>query len=182
MTKNKRNNLQPTTHNLRMRRGFTMVETLIAIAVLLLALVGPLTIAAQGLITARFAKDQIVAFYLAQEAVELIRNQRDHNALANEDWDSGLGPCFTPNGCQVDAADKNFSACSARGCDLLYKHDDSGFYSYNTGVGYEPTRFTRIINMTEISETEMQAEVSITWNNGPISKSFTIQEHFLDWQ
>src|SRR4051812_13810349 len=52
------------------RRAFTLVESMVAISILALAVTGPMIIAQKGIGSAIYAKDQITAFYLAQEAVE----------------------------------------------------------------------------------------------------------------
>lgn len=78
------------------QKAFTLVETLVAISILTIALTGPLAIIAQALRSSYFARDQITAYYLAQEAVEYIRNQRDYNGLqgvsapAAENWLQGV--------------------------------------------------------------------------------------------
>ena len=59
------------------RKGFTLVETLVAITVLLLAIAGAFTAAQSGLKSASTAQNQITAFYLAQDAFEYVRNVRD---------------------------------------------------------------------------------------------------------
>ena len=71
-----------------------------------------LTIAEKGLASAEAARLEITAFYLAQEAIEYVRNVRDTNALAGyggtSDWLIGdedislLDTCFAPEGCGVD--------------------------------------------------------------------------------
>ncbi len=78
-------------------RGFTIIETLVAISILVIALTGPLAIIAQALRSSYFARDQITAYYLAQEAVEYIRNARDKNGLeaaivgkAADEWLDGV--------------------------------------------------------------------------------------------
>lgn len=100
-------------------RGFTLMETLIAIAVLSLAITGPMVIAQKGIGSAIYARDEVTAFYLAQEAVEYIRNIRDTNRIADyidpnpphvTDWlwelDSNGANCVDTSGqkCQIDAA------------------------------------------------------------------------------
>ena len=77
-TKDKRNNMSTAGV---FSDGFSLVETLVAIAVLLVAIVGPMTIAAQGLQASFFAREQTTAVYLAQEAVEAIEEIRDVAAL-----------------------------------------------------------------------------------------------------
>ena len=82
-------------------RGLTLMETLVAIGILSVAISGPLMLSARGLIFAKYAKDQIIAFYLAQEAVEIVRNIRDGNLKAGGNWLDGLEQCIDHD-CLVD--------------------------------------------------------------------------------
>ena len=65
------------------QRGFTLVETLVAITIIALAIVGPLYAVQQSLNVSRVSRDQLVASALAQEAVEYVRSIRDGNYLYN---------------------------------------------------------------------------------------------------
>lgn len=58
--------------NIKYSQGFSMVESLVAIAVLLIAIVGPLTIAINSIQYSNVAKDKLQATYLAQEQLELM--------------------------------------------------------------------------------------------------------------
>lgn len=60
------------TNKIKYTSGFSMVESLVAIAVLLIAIVGPLTIAINSIQYSNVAKDKLQATYLAQEQLELI--------------------------------------------------------------------------------------------------------------
>ena len=51
-------NLPPTTYHLPPSSGFTLIETLVAISLLLIAVASPLTIAQKGLASAIYAKDR----------------------------------------------------------------------------------------------------------------------------
>src|SRR3989338_9186586 len=67
-----------------------------------------------------FSKDQIVAFYLAQEGFEQIRNLRDENRLKNRDWLYGIArdsgdPCYFGNACTVDSITAVIARCSGVG-------------------------------------------------------------------
>ncbi len=59
------------------RKGFTLLETLASVAILSLVIVGPLAVTISSSGYARQAKDNMVANYLAEEAVELLQNQYD---------------------------------------------------------------------------------------------------------
>jgi prepilin-type N-terminal cleavage/methylation domain-containing protein len=61
-------------NTIRTSSGFTLIETLVAIFILVLATTGPLSFAQSGLRASFVARDQVVAFYLAQDAIETIKN------------------------------------------------------------------------------------------------------------
>ncbi|MEK7184741.1 MAG: prepilin-type N-terminal cleavage/methylation domain-containing protein [Patescibacteria group bacterium] len=56
--------------------GFTIIETLVAITILMISIAGPLTIAQKGLTASIYARDQITASYLSQELMEKIKNDK----------------------------------------------------------------------------------------------------------
>lgn len=58
-----------------------MIEALVAITVLVIGVVGPLSLLANSIYNANYARDQITAFFLAQEAQEMLINYRDNQRL-----------------------------------------------------------------------------------------------------
>lgn len=62
--------------------GFTLIETFVAIVVLTIAVLGPMTLLSRALQDSRYIRDEIIATFLAQEGVEQVidkRNQGDLN-------------------------------------------------------------------------------------------------------
>lgn len=159
-------------------RGFTLIETMVAITVLLVSLAGPLTIATKGLSASIFARDQITAFYLAQEAIEFVRNQRDtYNLLQNNGFLTEFSSCISGT-CRVDIRNSAIAACSGV-CPPLRYNRSTGFYSYGSG---EISRFTRSVSLESINSDETAVIVTVNWTSGLIGKTFTIRENLFDWQ
>ncbi|MEX0917159.1 MAG: type II secretion system protein [Candidatus Paceibacterota bacterium] len=155
--------------------GFTLVETLVAVSILLVSIGGPLTIAQRGISSAFFARDQITAFYLAQEAVEYIRNVRDSNKLAGDEWTLGFEDCIG-SVCLIDAKTNEIEECIGGSCDPL-KYDGE-FYTYESG---ENSHFTREVVIETVNGNEIDVQVTISWQSTQLSRSFTISEHIFDW-
>jgi prepilin-type N-terminal cleavage/methylation domain-containing protein len=158
-------------------RGFTLVETLVAISVLLLALAGPLSIAADALSGAYYARDQITAFYLAQEGVEYVRAVRDENYLAGRAWLTGLDTCVSGT-CVVDFPNFTHASCTGSCPPILI--NSSGLFNQANGT---PSLYTRGVSLQPVDadDHEMRIVVTVSWRSGVINRSFEIREYIFDW-
>ncbi len=176
-----------TTH----KKGFTLVETLVAVSILIVAVTGAYSAAQTGLSSAAFSKNEVIAFYLAQESIENIRNMRDQNGLNNLGWLTGIAaqqgdPCYPANGtqsCKIDAITNAISACQSGGvgsCPLVKQDPVNGFYGYNSN--WTDTPFRRDIILTRISDTEVSIMVNVSWNKGIVTRNFRARENILNWQ
>ncbi|MHB8660533.1 MAG: type IV pilus modification PilV family protein [Minisyncoccota bacterium] len=70
------------------RAGFTLVEALVAIAILKKAIAGAMYAANRAIVAAEIAQEQLTASYLAQEGIEYVRSMRDGaylNAIKSSD-------------------------------------------------------------------------------------------------
>jgi len=166
-------------------KGFTLIETLVAVAILVLATTGAFSAAQMGIVSSTYSKNQVIAFYLAQEAVEYIRNTRDNNGLQGQNWLSGISlnssdPCYFGNICTVDLVNATLSRCPGGlgSCSFL-KQDLNGFYNHFSGTD---TAFRREIELKVIGPREISVRVSLSWKNGTINRTFNIRENIFDWQ
>ena len=57
-----------------------------AITILMLVVVGPLMMLSKAVTYATLTKNQAIAYFLAQEGLELVINQRDNNVASNEEY------------------------------------------------------------------------------------------------
>jgi prepilin-type N-terminal cleavage/methylation domain-containing protein len=164
-------------------RGFTLIETMVAISVLILSLVSPLTIASNALKSAYYARDEITAFYLAQEGLEYVRAVRDENRLADASWlydldgSTGASRDCVHGACVIDFPNFAHLACSGA-CPALLISADGGLYNQVSGA---TSPYTRILTITQLSATEVKVTVTVIWMSGTINRSFSLSEHLFDW-
>lgn len=159
------------------QNGFSLIETLVAISVLLLAVTATLTITARSISFAGAAKDRVVTFFLTQEAVEFVKNKRDQNILEGSDWLSGLSACIDST-CTVDVPNDNITGCVGD-CPLILQNS-AGLYNHETG---EQTFFRREVTVSEIIDNqEAMINVSTYWKRNAIDRTFTIQSRMFNWQ
>ncbi|MEK9160428.1 MAG: type II secretion system protein [Patescibacteria group bacterium] len=156
-------------------KGFTLIETLVAITVLALAVAGPFQ-AIQGALRNSFvARDQLVAASLAQEGVEYVRSVRDGNYLGRQSWLTGLAAC-QPGPCVVDPTQGTVSASIAP-----LRLSPTGLYTQQVTGGHPLTRFTREVTMTTISTNEVLVTVTVEWQTGGGMFSLSVSENIRDW-
>lgn len=72
------------------RRAFTILETIIAITVIGLVITAATQLTQSSLKIGRSTMNQFIAFHLAEEGLEIVRNMRDSNWLQNTSWRNGL--------------------------------------------------------------------------------------------
>ncbi len=176
--------------------GFTLLETIVALGIILGGISGAFGMAIQGLSSASVAKNKLVAANLAQEGIELVRRIRDNNTIADmsdgiydgsPEWNAGIG--------------------SGTGCNRQYKIDvlndtllpydaiplrfDSATGLYTQSIGTE-SLFTRMIEidrppcpspMLGINPSE-QFKVSskVFWTERGVSKEVTLDEILFNWR
>lgn len=175
--------------------GFSLVETLVAIFILSVSIVAPLTLAQKGLNAAIYARDQVTAFYLSQEAIEFVRNLRDSNGLSGRDWLYSLSDCLNqecgidttaPTGQQIISCTRGQGDCS------LTFNPSTGIYGErregngNPKPGWQNSIFTRTVQINKVSvggNTMDEANVTstVSWQTGNIQRTFILNGKIFNW-
>lgn len=182
--------------------GFSLVETLVAITILLIVIVGPMSISSSVARSTSFSSEQVVAFFLAQEGAELAQKARDdfilkaflsssdanYNATPWVDFadDSVTGDfyeCFTAQGCALEIDDdaagtvQVMGQCSGTGADCRLFFDDGGNRQAYThvGAGNELTPYLRVINFERMGDRSIAVRSRVLWRTGSQRQSQEVE-------
>lgn len=139
----------------KQNKGFTLIETLVGLLIFSLAILSLMSILGSGISNTNYAKQKIIAGYLAQEGIEYIRNQRDTYML------------FNPSGSQAGWDDfKNVIV------DQSYPIGDSDFSEFNREITASPVAGT---------DDEMLVTSTVSWTQNSGVQSITFSEHIFKW-
>ncbi len=169
---------------LKKQQGFSLVEMLVSISILLLVVTGPMTVTSRTAKSATFATEQVQAFFLAQEGLELAQKLRDDLLLNGvnpwttfTDTNGSYEFCFAvyPNGCGlewdgVNDTLANIIDCSIVGNCKLYRkiNPDRSLYTY-TLLNTEITPYTRKINFSNTPDGKgVRVLSTVTWRTGSL--------------
>lgn len=171
------------------KRGFTVVEALVAVAILSLSIVATFGAVQNGLQYSGLTKDEITAFYLIQESIEYVKNIRDENALytingSPRNWLYGISnlssdACYFGKVCQLDMnSSTKLTQCTggAGNCSALNVDPSTGAYGYNNS--WSTTSFEREMQLSTIPNNtdEVRLVVTVSWNTRGQSRSIQVSE------
>jgi len=161
-----------------MKRGFTLLEVILAVFVLTIAVSGAFALISQAFVMASLSQSKLIASYLAQEGIEIVKNIRDTNWLTQRTdsdvlWYDGLDQ----GDWQIDYKGQRFDY----GVYGNFLNDDSeGFYSYSAG---RQTSFKRKISIikTEGDENNIKVVVEVSWRERNHNYQVRALEKLSNW-
>lgn len=193
-------------------KGFTLVETLVAVFILTFTMLALMTVVADSLFAARYARYETTAIYLAQEASDFIRNDRDNYFIGEEEsaWDDFLAEysnCFYENeddnsGCYFEVLDllkgevDGINICDDEDtgtnikCPFFYfddGEDEGSFYTYEEEED-KKSNFQRKISMKEGPSSgpldEVILTVTVSWRetDSQVYKETILETTLTKWQ
>jgi type II secretory pathway pseudopilin PulG len=133
-------------------KAFTLVETLVAISIFTISILGLISVLASGISDTGYAKKKISATYLAQEGIEYTRNIRDTHVL--------YGGSTGWNDFKIDPNITN------------YPISDPDFAGFNRTILMTPVAGT-----TE----EVQITSDVSWSQGSGTYHIIFSENLFNW-
>jgi len=200
---------QKSLHHVSACGGFTLIESLVSLSIVTLAIVGPISLASTSINASRVVREQLTAFYLAQEGIEIIRNERDINRLFvgapggdaegepdSSNWGDGWLSLCSGNGCEllVDATETdldyrikscNDSICTANETVLTYNSEKT-LYGREATQGWESSPYSRKVSVEKAQSPNEDKEaivtVTVQWTASSLrrSREVVVTEHLFD--
>ncbi len=139
------------------RKGFTMIEVIISVFVVLVGLISVFELMYNNIKNNNDTRDRLIAVQLAQEGAELVHFIRDNNIAAAKESFSSLEEKPGSDRCAI-FADSDFgswktsSNCNKSSTEVnpyyLYFDKEKGFYGDSSG-GKEVTKFSRRVSIED---------------------------------
>ncbi len=191
-------------------KGFTIIETLVAITILMIAIAGPMTIAHRGLMASIYARDQVTASLLAQDAMEYLKNLRSRNVDCSvtgnippcgdfsgwlSDPDGIATKCTINNPCIIDTYGSGYVFRATSDVQYELFVPDNGIYVPNPISSATPSTtatpsslaksiFTRkfYVDTTTVSNSGDEATfvVLVNWANGTIENEVKLHAQMFN--
>jgi len=177
--------------NFKKEKGFTIIEAIVSIAIFVTAVTATMLAAQKAISNSIFAKQQVQAFFLANEVVEYLRNARDTNIITGSHWLHGFAElssdaCAAGKTCRIDtqSTTNQFVTCSggSGSCPNLSQNSSTKLIGYTGSGTWVATPFRREIQISNVSANEILVSVEVTWTKGLLSKTFTLKESIFKWQ
>jgi prepilin-type N-terminal cleavage/methylation domain-containing protein len=174
-----------TINKFSKNKGFTLVETLVAISILLIAVVGPMSLIGDAFHKLYYAKDEIIAINLAQEGIEAVRQARDSNMLSGSSWMAGL----TPGYYIVDVSGSPVPLLDSRPCTGLCTTEGLPVYLdvatglYRQSATFTATQFSRIVRIEDagFGSDERKITSTVSWRTGGNNGTIVVIEYIFKW-
>ena len=162
-------------------KGFTLLESLIAIAILTVGVSAAMLVIVSSLNVGTRTKHKIVAANLAQEGIEVVRSIRDRNWFAGRAWTDGI--LNLNNACvQWDSAYNSVNPTCSGGSNLIL-FGTPPHYVHSTNLA----QFSRVVgtrffpaDTPNLGDSE-RLQVTATTTCGA-NCTITLEEYLYDWK
>lgn len=166
-----------------MRKGYLLIESMVAVTVIIVGLLGIFALLSRSLSLNRVISDRYVASYLAAEGIEIIKNLIDNNVLVGDAWNKNLNE----GNYQFDYSATILPVACGDACNKMFYWDEAQkIYSLiSTG---KKTNFVRRVSIKPIADQSglvqsIQVNSVVDWvTRGGANFSVNLEDHFYNYR
>jgi len=155
-------------------RAFTLIESLIAIFLVAVGVAGAFILVNQTVSSGRNLTSRIIANYLVQEGMEIVRYVRDTNLVKGLNWSDGLDSCGA--GCEADYTSISLPPFTGQKFKI-----ESGFYKYSLVAGAETPFWRKITIGTAELPNKIEVLVEVFWLERNQTNETSAKEFLYKW-
>lgn len=157
-----------------MKKGQLLIESGIAISILVVGLLGILGLLSRSLSLNNVVSSQYIASNLAAEGIEVVKNLLDANVIQFKSaWNDG----FSSGSFEVEYNTINLPLNTYQDRFLSF---DPSTHTYNYGTG-QLTPYKRDIEIINNGD-EIQVNSIVSWQIRGGSYSINLEDHFFNWR
>jgi len=177
----------PSTSVLRttsVKNGFSLVEIITVLFVVSLGLVGILSLIIQNIQSQSYNKDNLIAYQLAQEGVELTRKIRDSNWRGDR---LPLSSILHSGSYYMDYNDSALNVYDSNNPDAaILRQDANGFYTHDLSASTPSSGFSRLITITVYSPSTVNiwvnVKVTVSWSANNRNYHYDLETSLYNWR
>jgi len=162
---------------IREKKGFTLIEVITVLFVISLGMVGVLSLIMQNIKSQSLNKNTLIAYQLAQEGVELIRQVRDSNWINARYWRTNLSHIHSLY--YMDYLDSVPNDAHNR-YDGNLVQDSNGFYHNDPSMSSTGI-FSRLIRIDN-SGNGILVTSNIYWTDHGRDYVYSLEAKLYDWK
>lgn len=168
--------------NETMKKGFTLLEMMVSLFLITVGVMGIFLVINRTLILMTPSSSKVIAAYLTQEGIEIVRNIRDSNWIEQQTnpavpWNDGL----TAGDYQADYNNQppldSWKGPTVEASHLKFDNN-THVYSYDSG---DYTKFNRRINIESLGPNSLKVTVTVYWGEKGKDYFHTAQEILYNW-
>jgi len=162
--------------------GFSLLETIVVLFIVSVGLISIVNLTISSLKAQTLNRNTLIAYQLAQEGLELIRNVRDTNWLSGNTWDDGIEGSGSGTKYRVDFASWPVEVSGISEATLqLASSTNAGFYIHDSNS--PSSLFSRMVTITTATGTASSTvESLVQWTEQGQLREYRLQTILYDWQ
>jgi type II secretory pathway pseudopilin PulG len=154
------------------QRGYLLIESIIAITLLVVGFLGMLALLSNSIALNRVVNDQFIANYLAMEGLEIVKNFIDANVMQGKPWNENINNGDFELEYQSSQLENNQNR-------YILFDSASNRYSYKTG---SQTAFKRTIYIDFVNPEQVKVNSLVKWTSRKGKFGINLEDHFFNWK